>query len=734
MALQTTESSPGPPSPPSTPKLDKGKRPAYQNRSWVRGRDPEPMDGSQEGSETGRPSLLSRLESSGPSLLKRIALSEEASSEPVLATRIMDPLAQDEGEESYDEDMDMREERPPPSANDVQIKSEDFVATLPPSPTAERRGWKARGSRPTINVFGEPTLPAPTSKPPDLSGDATMAEKNKEEEWSPTPEPTVVDETEVDALLADIFSPSRTSSVAPTQCRTPTPCLEDTRPTLQKAAKNPVYPSPKPSVVKAHLPTSPSLPANVLDKCRELLLPTIVHFAKLRRPDMDAKSAERRIVARLSDDRTAELVKLARQVRTQMEEQNRMAQKRRLDADPEDAGQPPLKLPRKNLTRGEDMEVNAQHDVFMGSSTSIMPCDDAASLQSQGGGGVATPALNVRPSSEACLESHNRPNTLMHALAFSSNVAPQSQHSTDSLAHVRSALRQSIRPTSETLLSSTSPVMSEPVSSAFLLPAATLTSSTPLLPHSRIGSPAPAQNQDTLSSSSLNTSRRDIVTPPPRSSKDTSMAHDPPQDAMQDSQNQQARPMEEEPSTLVPALWSAVHGRSLAGVENIEFHVDNATSIAAQHWACRKDAFRFRFEDRFVKVHLLCLPTTSVSEVYQNLPADASRGDIVAALWNIKSEWPSPGTLVVQTDVNCPGSPWMPGQESGPLDITGAIRHGLNKFRLIELTDMSSKLFVFHAAEPNEEECRDVGAETIGWTRALTKLSLHSPKSPREWR
>lgn len=152
MALHATESSPGPLSPPTTPTPDKGKRPAYQNRSWVRGRDPEPMDGSPDGSETGRPSLLSRLGSSESSLLKRIAPSKEAASEPILATRMTNPVVEDEGEESYDEDMDSREEKPPPSNDSIRIKSEESVGTLPPSPTAQRPRWKSWGSRPTIDV------------------------------------------------------------------------------------------------------------------------------------------------------------------------------------------------------------------------------------------------------------------------------------------------------------------------------------------------------------------------------------------------------------------------------------------------------------------------------------------------------------------------------------------------------------------------------------------------------
>lgn len=176
----------------------------------------------------------------------------------------------------------------------------------------------------------------------------------EDEEWSPTPEPTVVDETEVDALLADILSPSRPSSAAPKQDRIATPRVEDTRPDFQTESMDATRSTPVPSTAEARPPTSSTSSGNVLDKCRDLLIPAIMRFAKRRRPDVDEQSAKHRFVARLSDDRTAELVKLARQVRTQMEEQQRMARKRGWDEehDSGDTGQPLRKLPRKDSTGG----------------------------------------------------------------------------------------------------------------------------------------------------------------------------------------------------------------------------------------------------------------------------------------------------------------------------------------------------------------------------------------------
>lgn len=162
MALQPTQASPGPftspkkhgsPSSHSQTPHDKGKKPLHQNRSWVRGRDPEPTDDSPNGSESGRPSLLSRLKLESTSLLKRIA---PAGEEPVansLADRLTDPPGAEEGEgEVTDvEDVEMREEGPSTSPRKVQVKLEETMETLP-SPTTARRVGKARGQRSTIDV------------------------------------------------------------------------------------------------------------------------------------------------------------------------------------------------------------------------------------------------------------------------------------------------------------------------------------------------------------------------------------------------------------------------------------------------------------------------------------------------------------------------------------------------------------------------------------------------------
>ena len=70
------------------------------------------------------------------------------------------------------------------------------------------------------------------------------------------------------------------------------------------------------------------------------------------------------------------------------------------------------------------------------------------------------------------------------------------------------------------------------------------------------------------------------------------MVQGPSEDLMQPPQDMQDQTQQEEPPTLVPALWAAVIGRASPDVETIQFFVDDATADAARHWARRKEEFR----------------------------------------------------------------------------------------------------------------------------------------------
>ncbi|KAI0636024.1 hypothetical protein C8Q77DRAFT_1052468 [Trametes polyzona] len=274
------------------------------------------------------------------------------------------------------------------------------------------------------------------------------------------------------------------------------------------------------------------------------------------------------------------------------------------------------------------------------------------------------------------------------------------------------------------LLSTTTPHPASP-SAASVLPY-------PHSPSPAASVPALAETRDAFTPDHSDTSHHEPVTSLPVATSDSD-AQDIPmtpiQDAMPAQTREQIPEAEQEPEgkTLVPAIWWAFEGKHHPSMQKIQFFVDDATADAAERWASRKESFSF--EGKHVRVTVLCLPTATVSEVYQNLPPDASRADIVSALWNIKSEWPPLGTLIVQTPYERPIHMWVPPQHAGALDITHAIVRGENKFKLIQLADMSGKLFVFHASEPSDDEQLAIGTETMGWSRARTKLAPSSPPS-----
>ncbi|KAI0671819.1 hypothetical protein C8Q78DRAFT_972876 [Trametes maxima] len=234
----------------------------------------------------------------------------------------------------------------------------------------------------------------------------------------------------------------------------------------------------------------------------------------------------------------------------------------------------------------------------------------------------------------------------------------------------------------------------------------------------------------TLTSRSLDMSQRHELVTNTTSPHLTVAPPSRPQDSreatMQDQQDVHDVVHQQRVPTEVPAVWSAKEGSRLPGIQTVTFFVDDATAEATFEWARRKETFSFK--RKHVKVHLLCLPLASVEQCNETLSPNATREDIVAAMWNIKTEWPLRGTLVVQADGDCAGNPWIPDQDSGPLDITHAIVRGMNTLRLIQLADMSSKLFVLHAAEPSEAERRAVGSETIAWLRTRASLAPQSPK------
>ncbi|KAI0775125.1 hypothetical protein BD413DRAFT_294200 [Trametes elegans] len=761
MALQTTQatspdsfSTPGRHgSPPPQPNLhsDKGKKPMYQNRSWVRGRDPAPVDGSPTGSDSGRPSLLSRLES--PSLLKRLSMSEEEESAvPTLADRLAEPTAQDapdEGEIPHSEDVNMPEEGESYS-NQVRVKTEEAIAVMPPSPTTRRAVRKARGSRSTINVFGEPTVPVPVNEEADR--------QCKEETNSPPPEVHPVSAPVVESFLASIVPsprPDAGSSSPSTRLTTPRPKSPISKPPDGDVAAMGRDPMPVDSSPQPSSSSSLQLPVSVLAQTRDLLIPTLVGYAMRRNPGLDEQTAKRRIIEQLSVDKFAHFVKLATQMRSELAAQKKRESghvagqdetatgKRRRDG-PDDADPPVQKMPRikspENTPDGDRaMDVEATESAMSGvtEDAAMHVQEEAAELQTfvSETTGLASRGRSGTPASYMDLSSLSlsaQPPRRSRQLSID---APSRQE------HVAASAAEGLLPDRNPL----PPERARNTEISLPSSATIVSHSLPQGPHCS-PSPAPVPQAATptaeagnnmftsqLPSTSHHATVTSIPAPIPEdheSPPELTVAQDEHRNNMQDQQSTQEQTGHS--ATLVPALWAAVVGRPSSDIQEVQFFVDDGIADATQRWACRRE--EFSFEHNHVKVHLLCLPTATVAEFYQNLAPTATREEIVAAIWDLKTEWPTRGTLVVKSGTDAQGDSWFPDPDSGPLDITSAIVPGTNSFRLIQLKDMSDRLFVFHATEPTDEERRAVGAQTIAWMRTLAKLAPQSsgPRSGQQ--
>ncbi|KZT23076.1 hypothetical protein NEOLEDRAFT_1036652, partial [Neolentinus lepideus HHB14362 ss-1] len=100
-----------------------------------------------------------------------------------------------------------------------------------------------------------------------------------------------------------------------------------------------------------------------------------------------------------------------------------------------------------------------------------------------------------------------------------------------------------------------------------------------------------------------------------------------------------------------------------------------------------------------VCVRLLCLPRDLVEEIFQRMPGDhASPEDMTKLMAHIPTTWPQRGSLIVDLNVGQPSEQtWFAEfmrQDSPPLDVTSSVEPGLNHLRIIQLANMSDRLFV----------------------------------------
>ena len=142
-----------------------------------------------------------------------------------------------------------------------------------------------------------------------------------------------------------------------------------------------------------------------------------------------------------------------------------------------------------------------------------------------------------------------------------------------------------------------------------------------------------------------------------------------------------------------------------------------------------------------IAVHLLCLPVRAVAEASSSMHVLRDPGAISDAFWNIQTQWPPKGGLIVEvnggdalyahtffpaqlvcflcldalprrsrTDMT-----WTKGATDGPLELTSHVRAGTNTLRLIQLRDTSEWVYAVHAgAPPPMDVAPDAAAAAAG--------------------
>jgi hypothetical protein len=110
------------------------------------------------------------------------------------------------------------------------------------------------------------------------------------------------------------------------------------------------------------------------------------------------------------------------------------------------------------------------------------------------------------------------------------------------------------------------------------------------------------------------------------------------------------KPLQIIPTCPVPGLWFVKVGLEQADILDVEFQ--NFSEIATQDHLEDSSGITF---------HLLCLPTNSVRETFETLDQAASPQEVTDAMWNIKTQWPPRGKLLIEVNPgDTVGRSWLP--------------------------------------------------------------------------
>ncbi|KAG6886700.1 hypothetical protein C0992_002754 [Termitomyces sp. T32_za158] len=149
----------------------------------------------------------------------------------------------------------------------------------------------------------------------------------------------------------------------------------------------------------------------------------------------------------------------------------------------------------------------------------------------------------------------------------------------------------------------------------------------------------------------------------------------------------------------VPGLWFAKHGQDQADILDCEFEVN---SEIVQKWHLPGSSTPEATSER-LSLQLLCIPVELLQKTCQidSIHELVDLGALTGSMSSMKTVWPEQGSLLVQMNPTKPHKrSWFPedmGPTSPSLDITDSVHEGKNVLRLIQLEDMTNKIFVLQA-------------------------------------
>ncbi|KAI0342637.1 hypothetical protein BDW22DRAFT_126613 [Trametopsis cervina] len=191
--------------------------------------------------------------------------------------------------------------------------------------------------------------------------------------------------------------------------------------------------------------------------------------------------------------------------------------------------------------------------------------------------------------------------------------------------------------------------------------------------------------------------------------------------------NSSVPPAVEASPLALPNVLHAVIGRHTADVIDLTFEVAGELDAALRRWINRRTDPSP--SPSYARLFLLCLSAAQIKEVYEQ--AGSSAEQFANALRDVPTEWPQRGKLMVETNAGQPSHhiflPQQMGPQDGPLDITPVIQSGTNTIRLIQLGDLSDRLFILFAREPLETDLKWQAFERSNNTTPAPTSSSSSP-------